>query len=426
MAGNAKNSALPARRWKAAAMRGLRRVYRHCRQADWLDAARATIYGRLLAATMLICALGMTGWLIADAAESPQGRPFITDFDAFWSGARLAAEGRPAEAYQARALMAMEKTGARIDGELYYPYMYPPVFMLITLPLAKLSYLWAMAAFVFGGYATLIVCLRLIIPYTWPLLSILALPAAVTNMMPGQNGFLSATCFAAAMLLLERWPVLAGMSLGVLVYKPHLALCVPVVLMAARRWTALVACGATAASLVLISWAVLGSAAWHGFFGSLRISTAMVQSVENGPKQLSFFGGVRLLTGSFDLSVGVQLAATLICLGAIAGLSARRPGARPEVAMMAAAACLCTPYIMDYDLVILAVPMAWLAAEAAPRGWRPWEKLALGLAYLLPLVARSASLYLNLPLAPPIITFLLIVILARIAAGGGRAAPLMA
>lgn len=47
-----------------------------------------------------------------------------------------------------------------------------------------------------------------------------------------QNGFLSAGLFGGALVLLERRPVLAGALFGLLTYKPHLGLLVPIVLIA--------------------------------------------------------------------------------------------------------------------------------------------------------------------------------------------------
>ena len=59
-----------------------------------------------------------------------------------------------------------------------------------------------------------------------------------------------------------------------------------------------------------------------------------------------------------------------------------RPRSQPAVLLM-------TPYMMDYDLVILALPIAWIALEGARSGFMPWEKSLLALAWLLPLFARS-------------------------------------
>jgi alpha-1,2-mannosyltransferase len=65
-----------------------------------------------------------------------------------------------------------------------------------------------------------------------------------------------------------------------------------------------------------------------------------------------------------------------------------------------------TPYMMDYDLVILALPIAWIALEGARSGFLPWEKSLLALAWLLPLFARSLAGHALIPIAP-LVTLLL-------------------
>jgi hypothetical protein len=70
------------------------------------------------------------------------------------------------------------------------------------------------------------------------------------------------------------------------------------------------------------------------------------------------------------------------------------------MATLVVAALLCTPYAMDYDLVCLGLPMAWIAGEAMRDGWRPWEKLTLLACFVVPLFARGINLGFGVPLAP--------------------------
>ena len=52
----------------------------------------------------------------------------------------------------------------------------------------------------------------------------------------------------------------------------------------------------------------------------------------------------------------------------------------------------------DYDLMVLAPTIAFLAAHGMARGFAPYEKSALGLLWLTPLIARSAAENLLMPL----------------------------
>ncbi len=393
------------------------RLARALRQADWLDADRALAYGRLLWAAVLVFGLAAQGKILLAALSDPAGRPIASDFDPFWSGARLAVQGRPALAYDAGTIQRMENTGAQL-GQRSFPYLYPPVWMLLCLPLGLLPYAVALMAFLVTGYAAFAACLRALLPRRWPLLSVLAFPAAVLNATIGQNGFVSATCFAGAALLLDRRPALGGACLGLLAYKPQLAIGVPVWLLLAGRWRALVFCAATAVSLVVLSWAVLGTEAWQGFCVAAPSIRAVLYNFEVWPKLISVFTAVRLLGGPAPLATVAQGAVGLCVLACVAAVACRRPGAQAETATMVAATMLFTPYLMDYDLVCLAVPMAWLAARATATGWYGWEKIVLAASLLMPLGARACNLVAGVPLAPPVLAALLAVVVARVVKEG--------
>jgi hypothetical protein len=383
------------------------------RDADWLTGPRARAYGRLEALAMLICVIGVAAQIGVAAWHDPLGRPQATDFDAFWSGARLAGQGQAASAYREALITKVEGSGAQITGTQYLPYLYPPVFMLLTLPLAALPYLGAMIAFLGAGYAAWVACMMRLLPRGIPALTLLAMPAAIMNAVIGQNGFVSAACFAGGTVLLDRWPILAGAWLGVFAFKPHLAVAVPVVLAASGRWRAFFACGASAVGLLVLSWLVLGSEAWRAFYASLPLSATVLQSGQIGPKLITVYEAVRLLHGGSGFALAVQGVVGLLCLWLAARAARRKPDACGVMALAVTAAMLCTPYAMDYDLVCLAVPMAWLAGRALDTGWRPWEKTVLLAAYLLPLVVRWLGVHAHLSLAPFVLAALFALVVAR-------------
>ena len=61
----------------------------------------------------------------------------------------------------------------------------------------------------------------------------------------------------------------------------------------------------------------------------------------------------------------------------------------------------------------LIVLHAWLVAEQLQSGARPWERIALTAAALLPLLARSIALAAGLPITPPVEAALLALLAAR-------------
>lgn len=384
------------------------------RDADWLTADRARAWCRVLAgaAGLAVAAFAILGHVGLD----PFGKLLGTDFSSFWTASRLALQGNSGAAYDPAQHYAAQQALFPAGQGGYYAFFYPPSFLLICLPLALLPYAASLAAWISAGLLAFVACLRRVLPQRWAVLPILAFPGVLTNMGHGQNGFLSAACLGGTMLLLDRRPFLAGACLGLLSFKPQLLLAAPVMLLAARRWTVVSGAATAALGLAGASWLVLGNEAWAGF---LRVSPLARAALEDGLvepwKMQSAFAAIRVLHGGVTLAYAVQAVVAVGVLALLGRLAARRPGALAEGALLTIGGLLCTPFLLDYDLVCLALPIAWVAAEAQRTGWRPWEKSALLAAYVLPMVSRLLA-GAGLPTATLVMAGLLVVVARRAAA----------
>jgi hypothetical protein len=388
------------------------RVVRALRDAQWLGAERARAYGWILVILMwgaltydfVSTVLGHHPWR---TVQGPSGKPAATDFLAFWSAGHAVLAGRTADAYNLDALSAIEHARAIMPHDVLLAFFYPPTFLLFCLPFALLPYIAGLVAFVGTSLGLMAAGLRRILGPGWPppaYLPIAAFPGLLMNAATGQTGFWSAACFAWALCWLEARPGLAGAALGMLVIKPHLAMVVPVGLLASRRWRALTACGAVAATWLLLSWSILGLPAWHGFMaGAPAIRQALEHHPEDWSKLQSLFTVVRLAGGGLGTAYAAQFVLALGVVSVLAWVAWQRPGGGPEVAVMVGAAMLCTPHILDYDLAASGVALAWIASQAIQGGWLPWEKLLAGVAFLWPLVARALTQSGTAPLAPLIL-----------------------
>ena len=69
-------------------------------------------------------------------------------------------------------------------------------------------------------------------------------------------------------------------------------------------------------------------------------------------------------------------------------------------ALMLAATALASPYLFNYDLPFLVLPILWLAREGLRQGFREWEKLLLAALWFAPYATRAAALPLGLNLMP--------------------------
>ena len=190
----------------------------------------------------------------------------------------------------------------------------------------------------------------------------LGFPAAIWNVTAGQNGFLTAALIGGTLGLLERHPALAGICLGLLTYKPQFGLLFPIVLIADRRWLTIAVAALVALLLAALSWLAFGSASWAAFVHWAPISNRVLidQGALDWYRLQSVFALVRAHGGSETLAWIVQGVLTLLLAVGLAWLWKSRVAFELKAAALAAGALLATPYLFMYDLVVLAVAVAFL------------------------------------------------------------------
>ena len=100
-----------------------------------------------------------------------------------------------------------------------------------------------------------------------------------------------------------------------------------------------------------------------------------------------------------------------------------RPDSTALGALAVAATLGATPFVLDYDLAIAALPIAWIVARGLQHGFRPWEKLTCLLFGAFPLVSRTLALQTGLHLAPLLCLLLLAIVAQRILGEAKMPAP---
>lgn len=384
------------------------------RSGSWLDRSRLLGYAAILAAFELAL---LAFWIFGSRGNlDPTGKPLGTDFISFWSASRLALEGTPALAYDPATHAAIQASVVGAADIGYFGFFYPPVFLLLCLPLALLPYGLSLLAWLTVTGTAYAFALARLLPRLAPLAlaACFTFPAILLNIGHGQNGFLSAALFGFGIAFLDRRPLLAGALLGCLAYKPQLAVIIPFALAFSGRWPAFFSAAAAAIVLSLASWLVFGMETWMTFLSSLTLAqeTLSAGHVEPG-KMVSIFAAARLLHAPSWLALLLQLAAALAVLVLLAG-SAKRASAPMLGAISVLATFLATPFALDYDLTLLAIPLAVMLRMGSDEGFRPYEKLALFAAFVLPLAARPIAMGLGIPPAPLVIFALFWLCLARL------------
>jgi alpha-1,2-mannosyltransferase len=383
------------------------------RDADWLDGRRATAWLRILAAVMVVVA---GAWIaLSHGGVDPTGKPLGTDFLSFWAASKLALAGHSAQVYDPAAHAAVQRAAFPGTDIGYAAFFYPPVFLLICLPLAALPYLAALAAWLAVTGLACWQALRGWLNRSASMLAALAFPATLSNLGHGQNAFLSTALFGGGGLLLAARPFLAGLCFGALIFKPHLGLLIPVALLAGRQWKAIAGAMVSATALIGLSLLAFGSQTWAGFLAVSPLArAALEQELVGSAKMQSVFAAIRLWHGPLALAYAAQALVSLAAAAAVAVVFRRRRNDAAAMAALMAATLLASPFLLDYDLMLMAPPLAWLFAQGARDGFRPWEKTGLLAAFLLPMVSRILATDLHLPIAPPVLAILFLLIWRRL------------
>jgi hypothetical protein len=387
----------------------------------WLTRQRVTLIAvcMLVGTLVSLSALALTAHGTADAL----GRPLGTDFTNFWSAGRMAVEGRAAAAYDWASHHAVQWQTHGTDG--YFPWNYPPVLFLVMAPLATLPYLAALAVWQGATLLGALAAAWAILPLRRTILLALAFPATLVCLGHGQTGFLTAALFAGGILALPRREALAGVMFGLIAYKPHLGFLVPFALAAGGHWRAIAAAAGTVSAAVIVTLLVWGWPVWQAFFAALPVTGAAVFEANNFAWLQSAFAAARLWGGSVALAYAAQAVVCVAVLAATIWTWRTAVAMRLKGAVLLTASLLATPYVVDYDLVVLGMAVAFLVAHGLQRGFMPWEKTVLALAWAAPLLARTAARELFLPLGFLVLAALFCVVMRRVRAeqAGPAAAP---
>jgi alpha-1,2-mannosyltransferase len=175
------------------------------------------------------------------------------------------------------------------------------------------------------------------------------------------------------------------------------------------------AAAATVVALSLVTLLMFGSASWIAFWHSMALTQGIVleQGATGFHKMQSVFAGLRLI----GLSVGVAYCAqalTALCLAVGVVALWRGPAAfELKAAGLILASLLATPYALDYDLVILAPALAFLAVHGMREGFAPYEIALLVLVWTLPLFARSLAAVTLVATGPLALAALFLLVLHR-------------
>jgi hypothetical protein len=364
---------------------------------SWVTVARVRAISTMALTATVVALLLLLA--TAHGTVDAMGRPIGTDFSNVWAAGWMANHGQAAAAWNWAAHHAVQQAIHHDPAIAFYGWHYPPPFLMLASLLARMPYIMALLLWQAVTLGLALAVVRSIVPGRDALLAAIGAPVVLICLGHGQNAFLTGALLGGGMLLLDRKPWIAGLLLGCLVYKPQFAVLIPVVLIAAGNWRAFLSAACAVLTLCALTLMLWGWPVWGAFIDSLTITRVIV--IEQGntgwEKIESAFSAIRMWGGSVPLAYAVQSVVTGTAI-LTAAVVARRGSMANRAAATLAAALLSTPYVLDYDFVVLGVAVAFVVADIRARGALRWEASLLAFAWIVPLFGRQATALTLIPL----------------------------
>ena len=330
---------------------------------DWRGIARICLS---------LLAFAGIGWLVlvmlvrsatfGGPGSAAQGAGY-SDFDEFHLVGRMIWQGSVAQAYVLPDMLAALHADAGLPVRM--PWAYPPQFDLVVAALGLVSKGTGYLVFIGGAFIFYLWVLRRLAGPEFAISVLICLPALNTCMTFGQNGFLTAGLAGAFALWMLRNSALAGLPLGLMVIKPHLAIGLAAVALARRCWKVL-----GLAALVVLATGVAASLAfglpiWVGFVSAVRESSGYLRKTDGFPlyRMVSIYATARTQGLSAETALLMQGGVGLSAIAVVVVAAFRRVPPRHLLGVALLCTVAVSPYSYDYDLPMLGMAAGLLAAD---------------------------------------------------------------
>ena len=374
---------------------------------------RVFLPGIVCSAALLAAYLATMDWQFSfprDFQSFAIGRDFLN----FWTYGREAWSGEAGRFYD---IVLYNQHLRELTGWAYEPqqWSYPPHLMLLMAPFGLLPYIPAYILWLGLGLAALIWAAPASGERGRGAMAMFLAPAGLACLLSGQNSFFVAAIFVAIFRFMDARPLVAGILLGALTVKPQLGLLFPLMLILTGRWMVFAAAAATALALAGVTALLFGTEVWEDY---LTVGIPLQEYVIADPTRATMgmmptaYMNARIAGLSADLAYALQ--AIFAAAAAVAVIVTYRRSGDPLLSfgVLVLATLSATPYLMSYDLVIVAWLLLAIYGTGAVAG--P-ERLLLLAVYFLPFLSIAGELA-GLPGSALALPALAIVLLRRLGA----------
>jgi hypothetical protein len=328
------------------------------------------------AAFSLVVAASFAGGLLSFPADRDQAA-LAEDLVAFHRAGEMALNRESAAAYDPGAFRA-----GLADHQKGLLWLNPPHAYFVMAPIAMLPYGAAKALWMALSIAALVGVLATARLKSRPFFALaLFSPAMAISLMLLQLGGFIAVGLAAALVVAEKRPALAGIILALLTMKPQYGLMAPIFLIALGQWRAIFFAAASTALLTAASVLVFGAESWAAFAEALK--TVHGPFARQALEGTATFSQTAAKLGAGDAArITAQGAGIALC-AATTWFAARRLSRSDAIALTLLLSLAAAPSAWIYDWPLVIAALAFLAARSR---WPVPVQAAAGLLWFAPLV----------------------------------------
>jgi len=339
---------------------------------------------------------------IHPTAFTPQGVLKGGDFVHFYILGTIANRHAAEALYDARAQLLLSDAIAGHRTAVFFLPVYGPQVSLLFAPLARLSYPVAVAtwslltAVIYFSTSMMFVPRRLDGATLVAVALVLLNPAFFELTAYGQTSALALLCFVVAYHLLRKGACFAaGLWIGLLAYKPQLAIVIAAVMVLRHEWKMIAgAVLSIAVQFGLAAW-FFGRSAVSGYTEALRGLPAVTGILEPHPGEMhSIAAFFRFIGGGLWTSVAA-VAASCVCIGFAVWAWRRAVPLSTRFGTLLLATVLVSPHLTGYDLVLIVPAILFALRPTFPVASATASRARYGLVaacWLAPLVAKLSPL----------------------------------
>jgi len=371
---------------------------------------RISIYSLILLFAYLSIFFYFSAMDATSAVKTPA--PEGIDFSVYYTAGNMALNGQAADLYNYDLFhYELEKVLKREIPQLL-GWIYPPSYLSMIVLFAIIPYYISLDLWILLTLSLAIYSSYLLLPkYKQIGLLVCGFPGVLMNLRWGQNAFLNTALLGFGLYFFDRKPILAGLMFGLLTYKPQMAFFPLLLILITKNWKVLIWSGIFALANIIISAIIFGITIWYNFldtFLSSMNSQLYIMWEEISAVQPTIYSFLRIL-GVEDLIIQIILGIIAIIVTIVSAWVWRKTDRLAlKGTVMVLGILLTMPYYMQYDLMILSIPLILLFYDFMEHGYRPYEIAILMSLWFMPLVNWPLVILTKIQICP----FILFAVLA--------------